>query len=91
MARSEGSGEPDAPSFKPGVVFALRAGRLERVPVLTGITDGTAVEVRSDQLKPGDLVVVGTESASRGENLQPPPGMGGPFMGGPRGGGGGRH
>jgi HlyD family secretion protein len=72
------------PSLKPGAIFAVRDGKLERIPVMTGLTDGTAIEIRSDQLKAGDLVVVGMESTVRGNSLQPPPGMGGPF-GGPGG------
>jgi hypothetical protein len=48
--------------------------------VLTGITDGKDTEVHTDQLKAGDQVVVGVDlgTSLRGQQLQPPPGMGGP-------------
>jgi HlyD family secretion protein len=91
VAGSESAGGAGAPSLKPGAIFILRDGKLERVPVMTGLTDGTAIEIRSEQLKAGDLVVVGLESSARGNNLQPPPGMGGPFMGPGPGRGGGRR
>jgi len=74
--------------MKPGVVYVMRNAKPERVTLLTGITDGAHVEVQTDELEPGDLVVVGIEASTRGQNLQPPPGMGGPF-GGPGGGRGG--
>jgi len=92
MAGAEASSGMGAPALKPGAIFALREGKLERVPVMTGLSDGTAIEIRSDQLKAGDLVVIGMESSAHGSTMQPPPGMGGPFMGpggGGRGGGGG--
>jgi multidrug efflux pump subunit AcrA (membrane-fusion protein) len=82
MATAEGAATPEAVPMKPGVVFVLKHGKLERTPVRTGLSDGTFIEVESDQLKPGDLVVVGTETVARGANMQPPPGMGGPTFGG---------
>jgi len=74
-------------ALKPGTLYILRDGKLSPVHVLTGITDGSATEVHSDQLKVGDLVVLGLDmsSASRGPQLQPPPGMGGPQFRGPGG------
>jgi HlyD family secretion protein len=82
MARGEGAVAPEAVSMKPGAVYVLKHGKLERTPVMTGLTDGTSFEVQSDRLNVGDLVVVGTETVSRGPNMQPPPGMGGPGFGG---------
>jgi len=91
-AGPEAGAGPGAPArMKPGVVYLLRNGRPMRVPLLTGISDGAHVEVQSDQLAPGDLVVVGIESSTRGQNLQLPPGMGGSPFGGRGGGGGGRR
>jgi HlyD family secretion protein len=74
-------------AMKPGRVYVLRAGKPVPVAVMTGLTDGVNVEVAGDGLGPGDLVVVGSETTTRGPQLTPPPGMGG-MMGGPRGGGG---
>ena len=81
-----GRGGGGVPGFKPGQVYLLRGGRLSPVRVLTGITDGSMTEVKSDSLSEGSMVVIGTEvaAAAKGNNLQPPPGMGGPNM---RGGG----
>lgn len=78
---------PDLLPLKPGTIYVLRNGRPMPVPVMAGMTDGTAVQVESDQLRPGDLVVTGLEISTSGTNLRPPPGMGGPMFGGPRGGG----
>jgi HlyD family secretion protein len=76
--------------LKPATLYVLRGGVPTAVHVLTGITDGSNTEIHSDELKPGDLVVVGLDlgSAPRGQQLQPPPGMGGPQFRGPGGGGG---
>jgi HlyD family secretion protein len=78
-------GGGDLPAPKSGTVYVLRDGRPVRVQVVTGLTDGTAVEVLSGELKSGDEVVTGLEVASRsGQAMAPPPGMGGPMMGGGR-------
>ncbi|MFN8586263.1 MAG: efflux RND transporter periplasmic adaptor subunit [Candidatus Eisenbacteria bacterium] len=79
--------------FKPGAVWVLDKGKPKMVRVMTGITDGSMTEIKSDTLKAGVEVIVGTEMAqNRGSNnLQPPPGMGGPQFGRPGGGGGGRR
>jgi HlyD family secretion protein len=83
-ARDDGALE--APAYKPGAVYVLRGGEPARIAVLTGLTDGAFTEVRGDSLRPGDLVVVGLETpAGRGQNLTPPPGMGGPQFGPGRG------
>jgi len=74
--------------FKPGAVYVLKNGKPDRIMVLTGITDGSFTEVKSDRLKPGDPIIIGAETPARGAALQPPPGMGGPGMRGPGGGGG---
>jgi hypothetical protein len=60
---------------------------------MTGLGDGASFEIESDQVQPGDAVIVGLElPLAQNRNLQPPPGMGGPTFRGPggRGGGGGR-
>ena len=75
------------PRLKPGAVYVLHDGKPVRVPVMTGINDGAWFEVESDDLKPGDAVVVGLDVAmAQNRNLQPPPGMGGPTFRGPGGG-----
>ncbi len=76
---------PSAPVYRPGMIFLLQDGKPARTVVLTGITDGAFTEVRGEQLKPGDKVIVGMELSARGPNLQPPPGMGGPQFRGPGG------
>ena len=73
--------------LKPGTLYVLRDGKPVPIEVLTGITDGNTTEVHSDVLKPGMPVIVGLDlggSAPRGQQLTPPPGMGGPTL---RGGG----
>jgi HlyD family secretion protein len=73
---------------RPGVVFVLDA---EQKPqprkILMGITDGSATEVVSGDIKAGDSVIVGDSSqGSQTPNAATPP----PFLGGfGRGGGGG--
>ncbi len=74
-------GATEPPAFKPGTVYVLRGGKPVPVEVLTGITDGAYTEVRADALQPGGTVIVGLDVTARG-NLRPPPGMGGPMMGG---------
>jgi HlyD family secretion protein len=83
-------GGDEAESGKPGAVYVLRGGSLVRVGVVTGLTDGTSVELLDGGLRPGDEVVTGSEAAVRGATtMAPPPGMGGPMFGRPGGGGGG--
>jgi HlyD family secretion protein len=73
---------------KPGTVYILQGGKPTPVMVVTGITDGSMTEIKSDKLKPGDLVVTGLEIAMpKSSGLTPPPGMGGPQFGRPGGGG----
>jgi hypothetical protein len=56
------------------------------VAVRTGLGDGASYEIESDDLEPGDAVIVGLEATAQNRNLQPPPGMGGPRFGPPGGG-----
>jgi HlyD family secretion protein len=79
------------PIYRPGTIFVLRDGKPARVRVMTGLSDGTSVEVRSDSLQAGDPVITGIELTAANTSLQPPPGMGGPQFRGPgaRPGGGG--
>jgi HlyD family secretion protein len=86
----------DGPMYRPGAIYVLREGKPVRVRVLTGLSDGTSVEVRSDSLQVGDPVITGVELVATNSTLQPPPGMGGPQFRGPgarpsTGGGGGRR
>jgi hypothetical protein len=95
VAKTSGNEEvvtSDPPHLKPGTVYVLRGGRPERVPVMTGLGDGASFEIESEEVKPGDAVIVGLElPVAQNRNLQPPPGMGGPTFRGPGGrGGGGR-
>jgi HlyD family secretion protein len=76
--------------LKPGKVYVLRDGKPVAVVVMTGLTDGVTTEVRTDSLQAGDKVVTAVEQDSKTAGMQPPPGMGGPMMGGRPGGGRGR-
>ncbi len=73
-----------APAAKHGQIYVLRNGRPTPVPVQTGLNDGAQIEVMDGGIAPGDLVVVGLELPKGQQNLQPPPGMGGPQFGGGR-------
>jgi len=82
--RRFGAATPEGgePEFKPGRVFLLKNGKPAEVRILTGITDGSYTEVKGDGVHEGDLVVIGVEQASlQGNDLEPPPGMGGPRFG----------
>lgn len=45
-------------------VFVLQGGRLRKVSVSPGLTDGSFTAIMSDSLREGDLVVVGRETAT---------------------------
>jgi HlyD family secretion protein len=45
-------------------VWVLRAGQPVRVAVETGLSDGTSIEIRSGELKEGDLVITGSDAAA---------------------------
>ncbi|HTR96943.1 MAG TPA: efflux RND transporter periplasmic adaptor subunit [Candidatus Acidoferrales bacterium] len=84
----QGLGFTSETGYKPGAVWLLKDGKPARVRVLTGLTDGTFTEIKSDSLKEGDLVITGLDSSGgSGAALTPPPGMGGPQFRGPGGGG----
>ncbi len=70
-------------TMKAGTLYVLRGGRPVAVSLLSGITDGAMTEIMAADLKPEDAVIVGLEVAvaGPGQNLQPPPGMGGQFRG----------
>jgi hypothetical protein len=86
-AAADGFAEAGAgAAFKPGAVYVLRDGKPARVAVRTGLGDGASYEIESDDLEPGDAVIVGLEATAQNRNLQPPPGMGGPRFGPPGGG-----
>ena len=90
-ASAGANGVPEGQMLKPGVVWVLRDGKPVKVRVMTGLSDGTNIEVHSDSLAAGDKVITGIELAPvKANNLQPPPGMGGPQFRGPRPAGGGR-
>lgn len=60
-----------------GKVYVLKNGKPEMVRVKTSITDGKFTEIISDQLKPGDKVIVGEmlpdgTSASSSNSPRPP-------------------
>jgi len=86
----EGASAGEGTPYKPGVVYRLKDGKPEPTRLLTGLSDGASIEVQSDEIKPGDQVVVGLDlPAGAARAMQPPPGMGGMMFGGPRPGGGG--
>ena len=94
--RMRGGSAPDMPAggeregkFKPGMLWVLDGGKPRSVRVMTGITDGSFTEIKSDTLKAGSMIIVGTEIVmpKGSAGLTPPPGMGGPQFRGPGGGG----
>ena len=79
----------EAPQYRPGAIYVLKDGKPSRLQVFTGITDGAFTEVKGEGVAEGMKAIVGMDLAARtGQNLQPPPGMGGQGFRG--GGGGGR-
>ncbi len=92
-AGAAGTGAPAgeasvAPAYRAGMVYVLRDGKPAPIPVLTGLSDGTSVEVKSERIQEGDAVIVALEVQTTQSNLQPPPGMGGSqFRGAGRAGG----
>ncbi len=73
-----GGSSLDLPAPKPGTVYLLRDGKPVRCEVVTGLTDGTSVEILAGELKVGDTVATGLDIVAReGQGMAPPPGMGG--------------
>ncbi|HEV2273512.1 MAG TPA: efflux RND transporter periplasmic adaptor subunit, partial [Acidobacteriaceae bacterium] len=69
------TGLPPPQADKPQV-YVLAAGKISAVPVKFGLTDGKYIAVRSDQLRPGERVVIRAivqGSASSGASSAPPP------------------
>jgi HlyD family secretion protein len=62
-----------------GAVWTLAAGRLVRVPVTIGISDGALVAVGSDRLAPDAIVVTGT-AAPQTASAATPAGSGSPLV-----------
>ncbi|MBL8769912.1 MAG: efflux RND transporter periplasmic adaptor subunit [Phenylobacterium sp.] len=71
---AEGRGR--AAGMRGGTVYVLRDGKPTPIPVRVGATDGTATEIVSRQLKPGDQVIVGG-GPKPPARLGPPGGGGG--------------
>ena len=73
---------------RPGVIFVLDADHNPQPrQIVIGITDGTASEVISGDVKPGEAVIIG--DSTQAANVAPQTGGGfGPFGFGARGGGG---
>ena len=75
--RGDRDGQPDAGARRPRTrqpmarLWVLRDGKLVPIRVRTGLDDGTLVEVTSDELKPGDEVIV---NAARPNALRAPAG-----------------
>jgi multidrug efflux pump subunit AcrA (membrane-fusion protein) len=71
-----------------GRVWLLNSsGKLQPVFVRTGVTDGRFTEITSDELKPGDQIVMGVSSNSEsasGQTANPLTGQGQRPMGGMR-------
>jgi HlyD family secretion protein len=64
--------------LKPGAVYVLKAGKPDRVSVMTGITDGAFTQIVTDRLSAGDAVIVGLDqSVNPRQTTQAAPGMGG--------------
>jgi len=76
-----GQGRGRAAGMRGGTVYVLREGKPVPIAVRIGATDGSATEIVSRELKPGDQIIVGGGPRPKAQ-------MRGP-MGGPPGGGGG--
>lgn len=59
-------------------------GKLSMQFLRTGVTDNSYTEILRSELKDGDEVLIGTESAAARASTTPQPGMQMMFMGGPR-------
>ena len=74
---------------RPGVVFVLDAQRNPQPKkIVAGITDGSATEVVSGDLNPGEAVIIGDSTQAANVAPQTGGGFGGFGFGGGRGGGG---
>ena len=76
---SSGSASPPPIAGAPGsraVVYVLRDGQPTRVRIVLGLSDGKNYEVRSGDLKSGDLVITGQALTKTFSSSNP---MGGPF------------
>ena len=62
-----------------GAVWTLANGRLVRVPVAVGVTDGAYVAVESDRLAPDAIVVTGT-AVAQAASATAPAGSGSPLV-----------
>jgi HlyD family secretion protein len=62
-----------------GAVWTLADGRLVRVPVTVGVSDGAFVAVQSDRLAPDTVVVTGT-AVAQAASASTPPGSGSPLV-----------
>jgi HlyD family secretion protein len=69
--QSETGGRPKNPAATGPGVWVLDGGKLRRVPVTTGISDGSLTEITSGELSEGREVVVESTSAG-GEKGKPP-------------------
>jgi len=87
-AMGGGRGRGGGGGLRGGVLYVLRDGKPVPIPVRTGSTDGSSTEIVTNQLKPGDQVIVGGGPRPKASARTPfgPGGGGGP--GGGRGGGG---
>lgn len=59
-------------------------GKLSMQFLRTGVTDNSYTEILRSELKEGDEVLIGTETAATSASTSPQPGMQMMFMGGPR-------
>jgi HlyD family secretion protein len=62
-----------------GAVWTLADGRLVRVPVTVGVSDGAFVAVQSDRLAPDTVVVTGT-AVAQAASASTPAGSGSPLV-----------
>lgn len=68
----------------PRVWILGKDGKLSMQFLRTGVTDNSYTEILRSELKEGDEVLIGTESAAASVSTSPQPGMQMMFMGGPR-------
>jgi HlyD family secretion protein len=63
--------EPKAQGRRAQFIWELANGRLEKIPVRAGVSDGTQVEITADGLKEGSSIITGVARSEKTEAAAP--------------------
>ena len=63
--------EPKAPGRRAQFIWELANGRLEKIPVRAGVSDGTQVEITADGLTEGSSIITGVARSEKTEAAAP--------------------